>query len=212
MVFDQARWMNHPRATYLAEHKAFQLRVADDLGFAVPETLVTNSQRYLKDWMPPDASVAVKGLDTVLVRTEATETFGFTTFSTLGALDREEFREAPVVVQRAVTEKLDIRVTVVAQQVFAAEITGREGPIDGDWRTLKDQARFSSHSLPKVIHDRCIELVMSLGLEFGAIDLALADRQYWFLEINPTGEWGWLVDTAGLPIDAAIADWLGETS
>lgn len=43
------------------------------------------------------------------------------------------------------------------------------------------------------------------GLEYAAIDLALSNDQYWFIEINPTGEWGWL-DRGGRGISNAIAE------
>ena len=39
------------------------------------------------------------------------------------------------------------------------------------------------------------------------IDLAVVDGRTWFIEINPTGEWGWL-DTEARPIAAAIAEML----
>lgn len=38
------------------------------------------------------------------------------------------------------------------------------------------------------------------------IDLAKCGNRYYFLEINPTGEWAWLVDELGFPIDEALAD------
>lgn len=34
--------MNDPSATYLAESKPYQLAVANELGFKVPRTMVTN--------------------------------------------------------------------------------------------------------------------------------------------------------------------------
>ena len=49
-----------------------------------------------------------------------------------------------------------------------------------------------------------------LRLEFGGIDLAILDDTYYFIEVNPTGEWGWLTSTAHLPIDSAIVDALVE--
>ena len=36
MVFDSCRWMNHPAATYKAEHKAVQLSIAHRLGSMCP--------------------------------------------------------------------------------------------------------------------------------------------------------------------------------
>jgi glutathione synthase/RimK-type ligase-like ATP-grasp enzyme len=45
-----------------------------------------------------------------------------------------------------------------------------------------------------------------LGLEFGGIDFALVDGTFYFIEVNPTGEWGWLVSVSDLPIDKAIVN------
>jgi glutathione synthase/RimK-type ligase-like ATP-grasp enzyme len=65
--------------------------------------------------------------------------------------------------------------------------------------------RGAPHELPPELSSRCAELVASLGLEFGAIDLLLEpDGRYWFCEINPNGEWGWL-QNSGLPIAEALA-------
>ena len=69
--------------------------------------------------------------------------------------------------------------------------------------------RSANSSYPRYIA-QVLATVPNAGLVFGAIDLALQDGKYYFLEINPTGEWGWLVDQAGLPIDEAIAEALLE--
>src|SRR4051794_12253479 len=38
MLFGRARWMNHPKHTYAAENKPYQLAVASKLGFQTPTT------------------------------------------------------------------------------------------------------------------------------------------------------------------------------
>jgi glutathione synthase/RimK-type ligase-like ATP-grasp enzyme len=205
LLFHEARWINDPVATYRAEHKAVQISVATQLGFTVPETRVTNAPH-------PDLlsngyrNVALKGLDTVLLRANGQEMFGFTTFECAAALEPTAWRSAPATIQTALMNKLDIRVTVVEDQVFAASITANGYPISGDWRTKKADTNFSKYNLPEDTSIRCRRLVKLLGLRFGCIDLALQDGVYYFLEVNPTGEWAWLVDAAGLPIDTAIAD------
>ena len=208
MVFEHARWMNFPAATYLAEHKAFQLAKAADIGFDVPPTLVTNSLQELDHVKGSDGLVAAKGLDTVLIRTDTTESFGFTTLEQASHLSVPEVQLAPVLLQRAIQNKLDLRVTVVGNSVFTVAITSPKGPIEGDWRVRKTGLEFAPYSLPDDIAERCIHLVQDLGLMFGAIDFALQEDTYYFLEINPTGEWGWLVDSANQPIDVAIVDTL----
>jgi hypothetical protein len=209
MLFCEARWINDPVATYRAEQKAVQLSVAAKVGFAVPETRVTNAPH---PYLLRDGShhVAIKGLDTVLLHADGEEIFGFTTFERSAALEPHAWCSAPATIQTALTNKLDIRVTVVEAQVFAASITANGQPIAGDWRTQKNDRRFSKYSLPEEIASHCRRLVELLGLRFGGIDLALQNGEYYFLEINPTGEWAWLVDAAGLPIDAAIADALAR--
>lgn len=210
MLFHEARWVNDPAATYRAEHKALQLSIAKQLGFAVPETRVTNSPHpnlLHPNSLPGDSrNVAIKGLDTVLLREGDQEMFGFTTIERAEMLEPTEWRSAPAVVQAALIDKLDIRVTVVEEQLFAASITVDGRPIVGDWRTEKRQAQFSEYYLPQETERHCRELVKRLDLRFGCIDLALHRGEYFFLEINPTGEWAWLVDAAGLPIDKAIGD------
>ena len=99
---------------------------------------------------------------------------------------------------------------MIGDQVFAAAITVDGKPVSDDWRGHKRDAQFREFDLPPKTAGRCRAFVRALGLVFGAIDLALCDGEYYFLEINPTGEWAWLVDSAGLPIDEAIADALSQ--
>lgn len=209
VLFEEARWINDPAATYRAENKALQLSVAAQIGFAVPETRITNAPH-------PDSlgdryrDVAIKGLDTVLLRDGDQEMFGFTTIGCAKELEPAAWRSAPAIIQAALMDKLDIRVTVVEGQVFAASVTANARPIVGDWRIEKTHAHFSEYDLPQEIEERCGRLVKLLKLRFGAIDLALHAGEFYFLEINPTGEWAWLVDAAGLPIDRAVADALSQ--
>ena len=62
--------------------------------------------------------------------------------------------------------------------------------------------------LPQTVINQIAELMKKLNLNFGGIDLALVDDTYYFIEVNPTGEWGWLASSVGLPIDKAIVKYL----
>ena len=210
MVFETCLWVNDPAATYKAEHKAVQLSVARSIGFDVPRTVITNTAEGVAAASGGASKVAVKGLDTVLIWHDGLETFGYTTLIDSDLPDDSNLSSAPLIAQEALEEKLDLRVTVVGERVFCAAVTDGGSPIRGDWRLSKPKAEFSAFELPPHVERRCLELCKSLGLVFGAIDLALQNEVYFFLEINPTGEWGWLVDQAGLPIDKAIAEVLLE--
>lgn len=208
-VFQNARWYNSPAATYRAEHKAVQLNEAYRTGMHVPPTLITNQPLVAATRIPGDV-FAVKGLDTVMIRESGDEMFGFTTFADLRDFEEPAWATAPAIIQWAVPEKVDVRVTVVGGEVMAVAVLVDERGVSDDWRLHKDSTRFVPHELPHAVSTACVELLRALGLRFGAIDFALSCDRYYFLEINPTGEWAWLVDAAGLPIDEVFADELSR--
>ncbi|MBZ9766714.1 RimK-like protein [Mesorhizobium sp. CA6] len=204
MVFTGARWINHPAATYAAETKALQLRIAREVGFDIPETVMSNDPVGFAD-REPGTRVAFKSIDTLLLREGDAQLFGYTTLLDIKHVAVEDLRLSPATIQVPLEPKLDLRVTVVGETIWCAEVRGVGERIEGDWRlTPKHELTYPEHILPREIEQCCRALVARLGLVFGAIDLALVDGCYWFIEINPTGEWGWL-ERPDRSIAAAIA-------
>jgi hypothetical protein len=112
---------------------------------------------------------------------------------------------APLTFQRAVAHKCDVRATVVGESVIAAVRKPSTADESLDWR-LAPRGEWQAHALPSTVAEACSRLVNELNLRFAGIDLALDnDGNYWFIELNPNGEWGWL-QVAGLPIAKALAD------
>jgi len=208
MMFEGCRWMNHPTCTFRAENKAVQLTTAAKIGLKIPATAITNSADALESVSAGAKEVAVKGLDTVILREDDFETFGYTSLVPIDEVLSSELTATPLIIQQALTNKLDLRVTVVDQEVFCASITEDGKWINGDWRLRKGKVSFKAFDLPAAISSMCVDLTQRLGLSFGAIDLALRESDYYFLEVNPTGEWAWLVRDVGFEIDDAIARYL----
>ena len=97
--------------------------------------------------------------------------------------------------------------------LFAAEILSQERESSSiDWRaTDYPDLKHEPHVLPDEIAAKCHEMVRTLGLSFGAIDLVRTpEDDYAFLEINPNGEWLWLEYQLDFPIAQSIADWLTQ--
>lgn len=205
IIFENALWINHPVNTYKAENKLFQLKVAKEIGFKIPFTLVSNNVDLLG--LDDKNKYAIKTLDAGLFKIGDKEAFIYTNIVKGSELtNNSNLRLLPVVIQEYLYPKLDVRVTVVGNKVWAVKILKQGKSIDGDWRrTKKEKLEFISVDLPHDINLFCITLVKKLGLNFGAIDLAYSDSEYFFLEINPTGEWAWLVNSAGLNIYKSIA-------
>ena len=209
-VFRHANWMNYPGATYLAESKPYQLSVAADCGFQVPETLVTNDASRIRRKFPEN--LVVKSLDTVLLRDGDDCLFTYTTLDSGSELNDENIKAVPLLAQRVLEEKIDLRVTVVGDEIFAVRILSSGSGIAGDWRLVpKADLEYQDTILPDDVAECCRVLTCRLGLFFAAIDLIETPQGIFFIEINPTGEWGWLSTKKRL-IDCAIASWLENPS
>lgn len=87
-------------------------------------------------------------------------------------------------------------------------ITKNNKGIDGDWRIHKENLEYNLIILPTDIENKCINLLEKLNLKFGCIDLIKHKEDYYFLEINPTGEWDWLMYNLELDIDIKISELL----
>lgn len=206
IVFGKAKWINHPVSIYRAENKLLQLKLAKQCGLAVPNTFLCNS---LPGSVKPENTYIVKSLDTALFHDGNCEMFTYSTMVSGHELQDAEIKIAPVIIQEYLSSKIDLRVTVIGEQIFPVSITKHGEAIAGDWRkNSKDNLKYTPIQLPSETKIKIIKLMKNLGLSFGGIDLALVDDEFYFIEVNPTGEWGWLVSSAGLPIEKAIVDYM----
>jgi hypothetical protein len=204
------RWVNHPVANALMENKLRQLRLASELGFLVPDTIVTNDGEAVRQWIAGlDSRVICKALYAPLIEEATEDQFIFT--SMLDSLPDDfdvSLKAAPVIFQQALLPKVDYRVSVVGEQLFCARIEPSEAVLD--WRTAGSDVSFKAWQLPPGIERRCRDFLQAAGLAFGAIDLIESAGAFYFIEINPNGEWGWLQRPHGFPIAAALCDLLTD--
>ena len=205
------RWLSPPQAIWRAERKPYQLSVAAQLGFTLPHTVMTNEAAVVRS-LANETQLVAKALSSGYISHAQGNWAIFT--SALGPEDilvLDGLAMAPVTFQEKVDKLCDVRVTVVGDKVFAAEILSQDRESSRvDWRATDDpNLEHRAHELPSKLADRCRLLVSHLGLSFGAIDFALKpDGTYVFFEINPNGEWLWIEDQLGLPIADTIAEWL----
>jgi glutathione synthase/RimK-type ligase-like ATP-grasp enzyme len=195
-------WMNHPLADEAAQRKVLQLRVAQEVGLSIPETLVTND--------PAEAEAFVDRVGPGRVVRKAFRNLQPAPRQTalVGDADRALLRlvrHAPVIFQRFVPAVADLRVTVVDDEVFAALIRSDAGH-QVDYRPGLGTADVSAHDLPEDVAGGLLALMARLGLTYGAIDLRLTpEGEYVFLEVNPAGEYLFASERTGQPVPQAIA-------
>ncbi len=204
-----SRWFSHPRDILIAEDKPSQMYLANQLGFNVPETVITNDLDAARTLLAQGPAVG-KPHRQAVVEIEGVEHVMFTTrIDVLTEEDREALQFAPVIFQRLIPKQYDVRVTVVGEQVFPVAIHSQEYDESSlDWRRgANPKIRHEAITLPADVQSACVALVRRQKLRFGAIDLVLGiDGEFWFLECNPNGQWAWIENRTGLKISAAIVD------
>ncbi|UOO37671.1 hypothetical protein IZU99_10590 [Oscillospiraceae bacterium CM] len=204
IVFEKSKWLNNPVDTYKAENKMYQLKLASDIGFLVPETLLSNSAN---ESVVDTNEYIMKALDTALFHDGNMELFTYSTIVTGLELKQSDLSSAPVIIQEYLKEKIDIRVTVIGEKLFPVKITKNGCGIAGDWRkTSKEALNYTPFELPKEISSKLISLMKRLNLLFGGIDLIFCNDEYYFVEVNPTGEWGWLKFATKIDLEDEIVN------
>jgi hypothetical protein len=207
-----ARWVNHPDRNRVAESKLNQLRVAAELGFEVPATLVTNDAGSVVEFIAAHPEgVICKPVSDGRVPVANEEHVFFTSRVTPESLPLDELGPEPYLFQAFVAKSFDVRATVIGEDVFAARIESQEDiETQTDWRRGRPGGLCHDViDLPDEIVERCIALCRRFGLLFGAIDLAgRPDGGFSFFEINPNGQWAWVEQRTGLPLLSRLADLL----
>jgi len=201
-------WVNQPTRDLVASRKANQLRVAQQVGLEIPATLITNDPEQAR------AFIALRGHDRTIYKTFSATAADWRETRILrhGELPLlDSVRYAPVIFQEYIPARVDLRVTVVGEQLFPAAIYSQETAYAVDFRMDMANARIEPWLLPPEIEQALLRLMRVLGLSYGAIDMRLTeDDRYVFLEINPAGQWLFIQERTGQPITTALAALLAE--
>lgn len=217
-VFDDLDCLHFPCTRHVmrrAKLKIPQLVLASRLGFRIPETLVTNDPKAFLDFFnEAETRVITKPAIALPNPVFQQVVFGYANLvEPRDLLHFQDVRLCPFIAQHYVEKEVEIRVTVVGPDVFAAEIHSQvTNRTKIDWRHYDDgNTPHFAHQLPGDVAELCRTLVRHMGLLYGAIDLILTpDGEYFFIEINPAGQFGWIEGMTGLPISQRIVRTLVE--
>ena len=201
-------WVNNIYAIREAENKLYQLRLAQHIGFKIPETIVTSMPNKAKEFIDSHGDCIVKPLKTGLVEDTDSQKYIFTTeLPSTESIQVDRIRYCPTLIQTKIDKAYDIRVTMVGDMIFPARIDSQAfDETKVDWRKgERIDLHYERLELPGNINRKCKLLLKQLKLHFGAIDL-VCDKNgvIFFLEINPNGQWGWIEKRLGYNIAREI--------
>ena len=189
---------NRPSASATNLSKTYQQQIIAAHGFLVPRTLSSN--------LPEEARAFYEQCHRRVIYKSLSARRSIVKRLTESDLDRlDDVRTCPTQFQEWVPG-VDIRVHVVGNRVFPTEIVTeatdyRYSGRDGLPRSMR------AAELPGGIEGRCIELVKSLGMVTGGVDLRRnLEGGYYCFEVNPTPAFMFYQQYTGQRIGDALVD------
>lgn len=202
-------WVNNAIAAARADYKPVQLATAAEIGFDIPETLITSNPVAAREWAKSlNRPIIYKPLGGIWHGDEGQIRVLYATPITNpdDLLDEAISRTAHLF-QEQIPKEFEARAIVVGDRVFAMKIDAGSQAAKIDWRSDYDSLTYSHLDLPADLSAKLVDLHRRLGLVCGAVDLICDASGRWvFLETNQAGEWGWVTEETGAPIAAALAD------
>ncbi|HEX3526885.1 MAG TPA: hypothetical protein VH988_07445 [Thermoanaerobaculia bacterium] len=212
-------YVNSPAHALEADRKPYQLRIAREIGFAIPPTLFSNDpaeiRAALQKWggravYKPFGSVHNFWFDSDRQKLLALFTAAIDESS---LPDDRTLSLTPGIYQPILPKAFELRVTVFGSSVFSTKIFSQEQEESKmDWRngqhTLKYEAVPTSSNLRKL----CLSMLRRLRLLMGCFDFVVTPQgDLIFLEINEGGQFLWLEKLTGTPLLDAFSDFLIDT-
>ena len=178
-----------------AENKVYQLVYAQQHSILMPESFVGNNNH----WEHISTPRIIKPLSIGKIATSS----GISIIQTNLMHDEDCYDSielTPVYIQNYVQKSYEVRVTVIDDNYFAVKILSDNSV---DWRDGNNQ--YELIDVPEEVRE-CIKMMMKdFQLRFGAIDYTVSnDGKWYFLEINPNGQWQWLECILNLSISDCI--------
>jgi glutathione synthase/RimK-type ligase-like ATP-grasp enzyme len=206
----KGRWLSDPFSIEKAENKFLQLAIAKRIGLLVPDTIIGTSRSKVKEFIVGHEKVIVKPISSGRVHyKDGTAKLIFSNVVPTATIESfEEFDYTPAIFQEYIDKEYEVRVTIVDRRVFSAKVESQLDPESAiDWRRKK--RRFEPFNLSGEIEEKCFQLMNELGIGFGAFDFIKSKSgEFWFLEVNPNGQWVWIERDTDLKISEAIINFL----
>ena len=193
--------VNRPDLERRAANKLALPRACATLGIPTPPTLSTNS---------PDVAAAFiqhiesQGAGVVYKAHTATDTLIPTRRLTPGDLAAlEMLRNAPVIFQEYLPGP-DLRVTVIRDEVFVAEVRSELPKTECDWRQEVFNETVPTQN--EVVRQHSIAVCRHYGLAYCALDFRGDGRgNFCLIDVNPGGQFLFVEVRTGYPIARAVA-------
>lgn len=197
-IAPDAFWINPVNSLSPVNNKLKQLQTAIRVGLNVPETLMSNNPKKIKDFIKKykKSGVIYKSLFPVIWVEENNMRLTYTKEISLDDLSSDlMLQSTPGIFQKKINKAFELRVTYFGVQAVAAKLRSQEHEKGRmDWRYAPThELNVEEFELPIEIDQKCRAFMKSFNIVFGCFDFIVTpDNEYYFLEINEQGQFLWV--------------------
>lgn len=194
----------------LGHNKVLDLHLARSIGLMIPETYVTTSKRELVSILNAKKRIIIKPLKDCY-RIEGDENVLSLDIFVLEKemLDSIEDVFFPTLIQEYLLSKFEVRVFAFKDRIFSTAIfvdSGRRTSVSGKVVDRSKLNRMVSIKLPVQVLDKIRKMLNLKGLSSASVDLIYSQGHYFFLEINPVGQFDWISKSCNFYIEKYISE------
>lgn len=186
--------------THYFENKLIALYKAQHLGIAVPETIVTNKASVLKR----ENSYVSKNLQDIFIYSTAEHCVADSVKE--ANLQKNEYRDTFFysLFQQRIHPEVEIRTFFFLDLWFSVAIFPAK-TLDYRENITKSPPVIVPYKLPKPYQRKLRALMKQLKLNTGSIDTLYDGTDYFFLEVNPVGQFDFVSGIGNYYVERAIA-------
>jgi ATP-GRASP peptide maturase of grasp-with-spasm system len=209
-LLQHKKWLTHYNNSFL--NKINVLAMAEAIGLDVPKTYIVNTNSKIKEIIS-EGSVISKSVDNVTnVLTKKGSYTMFTSRIKDEEVDNFPKRFFPSLMQAEIKKKYEIRSFFLIDKFYSMAIFSQ-----GNARTEVDFRKYNManpnrdvpYQLPEEVEEKLRQLLANADLNCASIDLMKSiDNKYYFLEINPVGQFGMVDFTCNYGLHKKVAQTL----
>jgi len=193
--------------------KLTQLEIANSLGLITLPYILCTQKENLQQFLDNNDIVICKSLGTTVSVNENGESK--TTFT--NTITRNNINTLPnhfglSFFQQFCDKSFDVKVVVLGEKFFPIGINSQENvktKVDFRRYDWDNPNRLFSIRLPPDISSGIIKLMKSLNLKYGVVDFVVSKKnEYYFLEVNPIGQFSYLSSYSSFNIEKEFAVFL----
>ncbi len=195
-------------------NKFIDLKIAQRNGLMTPLSFIITNKEQFEDLRQISAnkSYITKSLKNCITKIIDAKLFhfGFTIEILNDKLKKINYDFFPSLVQEKIEKEFEIRSFYLKGKMYSMAIFSQNNEKTKlDYRNydLKKQNRQIPFQLPAEIEDKIKKFMKEINLNCGSIDIIYGkDGNYYFLEVNPVGHFGWLSFNCNYFLEEIIAN------